>query len=417
MKNKIKVVWLCSFSDRKIRKNLKFPKWYWGNVVRKMMGMRFDIDFAVWDSNAIAEYEKLGGIELHVVAAHCGNGNIQEFEENGIYYHVVWSEYDVIVEKIKRKLNKRDLNSFPHFRKNIARIIHKINPDIVHVIGIENKFHSMAVLDLPVNIPVIAQLQTLVSDERFKASAGETEQEYQYNSDIEKRIMQRANYIGTTVLRFREIITADIMPNAVFVDTTLPLTEKVNIEQNEKKYDFVYFSANINKAADWAIEAFILAAKKQPNITLDIIGGYDETYKSFLENRLKENDLLKNVTFEGKLPTHDDVIKHIRLSRFALIPLKIDIVSGTIREAMANGLPVVTTVTPGTPELNKKMECVLLSAPKDFNAMAENMLELMNNKIHADTLRQNALHLANERESNSNIIKGWLSTYHDIVEK
>ena len=36
------------------------------------------------------------------------------------------------------------------------------------------------------------------------------------------------------------------------------------------------------------------------------------------------------VTFEGMLPTHDDVIAQIRKSRFALLPLRIDLTSGTI---------------------------------------------------------------------------------------
>lgn len=417
MDNRLKIVWLCAYSDAELRKNLKQPKWYWGNIVRSMLGMKKDTDVARWDTNAITAYKKIGGIELHIINAHHGYPGVQEFDEDGIYYHIVWSEYDVIAEKIKRKFNKRNLNSFPHFRKDINRLINRIQPDLVHVIGIENKFHSMAVLDFPENLPVLSQLQTLVNDIRFKEGSGNTDMEYQYNSDIERRILLRTDYIGTMVSRFRELITKNVKPNAIYVDTTLPVTEEVCFEKKEKKYDFVYFAHSIRKAADWAIEAFIIASKQHPGLTLDIIGAYDEEYKAMLQKRLIEFGLVENVTFEGRLPTHEDVINQIRLSRFALLPLKIDIVSGTIRESMANGIPVITTITPGTPKLNEKNECVLISEPEDFQSMADNMLELVNNPAHADLIRQNALNLASERESNEQIISKWIETYKQILNR
>ena len=105
--------------------------------------------------------------------------------------------------------------------------------------------------------------------------------------------------------------------------------------------------------------------------------------------------ITKNVIFCGPLPTHDDVIKQIRKSRFAILPLKIDLISGTIREAMANGLPVVTTITPATPKLNETRESVLLSEKGDFKAMAENMLWLINDNEVAIKLKKNSFVLSN----------------------
>jgi glycosyltransferase involved in cell wall biosynthesis len=119
--------------------------------------------------------------------------------------------------------------------------------------------------------------------------------------------------------------------------------------------------------------------------------------------------------FEGKLPTHDDVICQIRKSRFALLPLKIDLVSGTIREAMANGLPVVTTVTPATPNLNKKRECVLLSEMGDHKAMADNMLRLIEDPEYANIIRDNCLQTANERITNKEIVDNYIRAYFNCI--
>lgn len=413
---RIKVVWLCAYSDKYLRSHLSFPWWYWGNMVRRMMGMNNHKDFAVWDTNALAEIKSMTDkVELHVIVPHSGIAHTHEFEDEGIFYHVFWHEWDIMSEKIKRKFNLRNEKSFKNSRRTISKLITKIKPDIVHVIGIENKFHSMAVLDIPKDIPVIAQLQTLVSDPRFKESCGATEKEYAYNSEIEKRILQRANYIGTQVSRFREIILRDIKPNAVFVSTTLAVTEPIFEGQSKKEFDFVYFAADISKAADLAIEAFAIAFKEKSDLTLDVVGGYSADLKKTLDQRINELGIGSNITFEGKLPTHEDVIRQIRKSRFALLPLKIDLVSGTIREAMACGIPVVTTITPGTPELNKKRECVLISEMGDHQAMAQNLLKLVNDSEYAAKLRSNCLKTAGERISNREVVQKYVETYYECV--
>ena len=137
--------------------------------------------------------------------------------------------------------------------------------------------------------------------------------------------------------------------------------------------------------------------------------------KERLEKRINELGIADSITFEGKLPTHEDVICQIRKSRFALLPLKIDLVSGTIREAHANGLPVVTTITPATPDLNKKYETVLLSKTGDHAAMANNMLRLVKDPEYAEMLRKNGLHLASERVSNREIVQKWIECYKECV--
>ena len=417
MRKKIKVLWLCAYSDTELRKHLSFPWWYWSNILRNAIGMNKHVDYAVWDSNALAEMKHhTNDIELHVVVPQSGISHIHEFEDSGIFYHVFWHESDIILEKIKRRFNRRTENAFPRNRKTIAKFIKQIQPDIIHVIGIENKFHSMAVLDIPKDIPVIAQLQTLVSDQRFKTACGISEKEYTYNSEMEKRILMRADYIGTQVTRFRDIIARDIKPDAVFVDTSLAVSEPVVEESTEKEFDFVYFAADISKAADLAIEAFAEAVKEKPNLTLDVIGGYSQEFKNTLDRRIEELGIASNITFEGKLPTHDDVLCQIRKSRFALLPLKIDLVSGTIREAMANGLPVVTTMTPATPDLNKKRECVLLSEMGDHQVMAQNMLKLIADAKYAKIVKDNCLKTASERESNRDVVEKYVETYYECIK-
>ena len=122
-----------------------------------------------------------------------------------------------------------------------------------------------------------------------------------------------------------------------------------------------------------------------------------------------------NITFTGTLPTHNDVINKIKEAQIALLPLKIDFISGTIREAISLGLPVITTKTLGTPTLNEKRESVLISEPADYQDMAQKMLYLINNKDYANTIRNNALKTINETYNNTKAIKDWIKAYKNII--
>lgn len=416
MKKKIKIVLLCYFSDSKLRKNLEFPWWYLPNVLSKICGKSTAFDYGAWITNAVVEFEKRDDVELHIVVPHRGISHLHEFTEDGIYYHVFWSDWDIIKEKVKRLFGKQNIYSYKRHRNIITKTIHKIGPDIIHVVGIENLFYSMSVLDLDSSIPIIVQLQMLVADERFKIGSGYPESVYHFYKEIEQKILSKANYIGTITTRYRDIIIKHIKSDALFLDTTLAATEDVFTDEIEKTFDFVYFALDISKAADWAIEAFAIALKKHPEITLDVIGGYSKEYKLQLDRRISELGILpNNIKFEGKQATHGDVIKMIRKSRFAVLPLKSDTVSGTIREAMANGIPVVTTETPGTPKLNEEVQTILIAPSGDFATMANHMCTLFENSEFASLIRKNALDLAMKRKSNQKVVEEWVAEYVKVL--
>ena len=149
---------------------------------------------------------------------------------------------------------------------------------------------------------------------------------------------------------------------------------------------------------------------------MDIVGSGSTDFVEQLHRRILELNLANNVVFEGRLATHEDVITQIRKARFALLPLKIDLISGTIREAMANGLPVVTTVTPATPSLNEKRESVLLSQQGDYDAMALNMCKLLEDEELAKRISDNALLTSSESSSNTELMNGWKKVYLDLMK-
>ncbi len=410
----LKVAMICHFSNPKVQQKLKLKVGFLEYVVRKIKRLPTDPrifigEYSIWVTNAIEEYEKMTDeIELHVVTPHSNMAkNVQEFNDNGIYYHFFQDESCKTLKRLKRIVSPSiDLSRYVENRQRISRFLKCIKPDIVYMIGVESPFYALSALDIPHNIPLLIQLQTLMCDPSFEKNYPISHDMYLYRSSVEVNVIKRADYIGSTIKKMKNVIVQDVKSDAVFLKSNLAIGEKIFDKHVEKKFDFVYYAANISKAFDLALEGFAIAHERIPNITLLVVGAYDAEYKNKMDARIKELSLEKVITFTGRLPTHDDVLNKIRESRFALIPLKIDIISGTIRESMANGLPVVTTITDGgTPMLNETRETVLLSPIGDHEALANNMLRLLNDSELASRLKKNGYIRIQERYSNASLVQ------------
>ena len=421
MHKRIKVVWLCGFTNEYVFNELKPHYGKFELFIRKLLRKPLVIrckELAVWVTNAIHEFEKFTNeIELHIVAAQGNLGDeIVEFNHNGIYYHIVNDELNYFSSAVARKIFPQKENSdYIQNRKRFSLLINRINPDVVHLIGAENPNYSLGILDVKNSIPTIVQLQTLMQMPGFEDGYPISHRSFLYRSGVEKTILENATYIASAAKTYIEYIRQHINKSAVCLNTTLALAEPINLSESKKEFDFVYFSKEVEKAGDYALEAFVLAFKKYPWITMDIIGDCSESYKDGLKNILKAAGAEKAVKFEGVLPTHEDVIKQVRKSRFAVIPMKVDLMTGTIRESMANGLPVCTTKTSSTLRQNSIRKCLLLSESGDHNALAENMCRLLNDNDLGDTLRNNAAQSLSERDSNEKRMEKWVQMYKAVL--
>lgn len=412
---KIRVALICNITNPRIQSNLKLKVGLIDKFARRIRGSSYDVsklagECNVFIENAIHEYEKCcDSMEFHIISAHGWmDGEIQEFEQNGIFYHFFQNENQSLKNRILyRVIPSTQFSNYKNNRRKIANFISKISPDIVYMSGAENPHYSLSALDIPSNIPVIVQLQTLMCDPNFENNYPISHESYIYRTSIEKKVLNRANFIGSMNVRHDEIIREFVKNDAMILKTRLAIGEKLFDGSGIRKdYDFVYFAANINKSLDLAIEAFAIAHKIKNKCTLHIVGDYSLDYKCQIDLWLKELGLEDYVTFTGRLPTHEDVLHEICRAKIALLPLKIDIVSGTIREAMACGLPVVTTITKdGTPRLNDKRQTVLLSEIGNHQALADNMLRLLDKSDLAEKLIENGKILIQERYSNEAIVQ------------
>lgn len=412
---KLKVALICYITNPRIQSNLKFRINLVEKIARKLKKKTCDIsklaeECNVFIENAIHEFEKYTDeVELHIISPHGWLKNKKEnFVEDGIFYHFFQNESQLFRNRLLiHFFQSKQFSLYKNNRKQINRLVKQLQPDIVYMTGAENPFYSLSLLDIPKTIPTVVHLQTLMNDPEFEKNYPISHQSYVYRASNELRILQHANYIATTVTKYRNIIKEELVPNAIFLSMKLAVGEKIIKNNNIKKdYDFVYFAANINKAFDLALEGFAVAHNSIKNIKLLVIGDYDFDFKNKIDLRINELSLQEAITFTGRLPSHNDVLKEIQRAKYALLPLKIDITSGTIRESMACGLPVITTITEkGTTLLNSSRETVLLSEIGNHKALANNMLLLMNNPNLVNTLIENGKKLLQEQYENENAVR------------
>ena len=408
----IRVVWLCNFSNAEVRSHLSFASGTVDAFLRKLTKSNEAIhlvDYGQWITNGINEFKLFPNVELHVVSPHYRlNKRIQEFKIDSVFYHFYSDESFSFLWKI---LSIIGFHKHPLYRKNcktISKITQKISPDIFQLIGAENVNYSIFVLKYSFKIPLIVQLQTLVNNPKVYASLSNNRE---YIKNIESAILRKADYIFASSPTSISIIKESIAPNAIILAIKLAVGVVIDKSETKKVYDFVYFSVNINKAADLALEAFSIAKQRFPNITLDLIGYYSSEYKQRLDEFIESNNLSDSVFFEGHLLTHEDVMRQVRKARFALLPLRPDLLPSTIREAMALGCPVISTITPITPSLNERRLSALLSEPEDSKGLASNMCRLLNDPDLCFQMRENAYLTVQEKYDNKTFMLKMLEAY------
>ena len=164
----------------------------------------------------------------------------------------------------------------------------------------------------------------------------------------------------------------------------------------EKKYDLV-FAARLekNKGILNLFEAIKIAKKQKPNIKLLIIGQGSE--KENLKLQVTSCKLQDNVFFSGWLETSYDVARAYNSARIFINPSFNEGGPRVALEAMACGLPIITTRVGIMNDLIKDGENGLFTdwASKE---MAEKILNLLNNEDLMTKFGQDGLEIAGNFE-------------------
>lgn len=142
-----------------------------------------------------------------------------------------------------------------------------------------------------------------------------------------------------------------------------------------------------NKNHEMMIRAFAALSDKYPEYTLTIYG--EGELRRFLENLTEQLNISERVLMPGVIP---DVASQIERAALFLLTSYSEGVSNALIEALASGLPVISTDVPsgGTVELMTDGENGLIIPVGDQQALEEAMDKLLGDTEYADRLGREA---------------------------
>lgn len=369
--NKLKVIWICHFTNPEIREVLPLTK------------KRKYYDFSPWITNMIPYFEQKSDIELHIVAPHRGLKRLTYcFEKRGILYHFFKPDVPIVHRNWPSFFPLHRWTKYLRNRFLVHRFIRKTKPDIVNLHGAENDYYSITALDVK-NIPLYICIQGIYSNPiRFQKLREDV-----FRSKIERQIHSKYKYFGVRAPFMVDLIRRDA-ENPIFFWQNYPLAvSNLQVNKIHKKYDFVFFAQiTPTKGIEELIDAMNIVKQEFNNVTLNIIGMGSKAYIKYLKEKIKNLELSDNVTFTGALPTIKVVHQEAVKARFSVIPTKLDTIPGTITESILLALPVISCKTGGIPFLNKDTETILLSEPGDIKGLADNMIKYMRDPDYAEML-------------------------------
>jgi glycosyltransferase involved in cell wall biosynthesis len=178
-------------------------------------------------------------------------------------------------------------------------------------------------------------------------------------------------------------VIARIVPNVVDLERFAPGV-------NEGATPHLIVTRNLEDIYDipTALRAFVVVRNSFPAARLTVAGS-GPRYEDLL-GLASTLGIAEAVMFTGRLD-NEDIATLYRAADLLLNPSRVDNMPNSLLEAMASGVPIVSTNVGGIPHLVRDGETALLVSPNDPAAMAAAALSVLNDKALAKRLRTRGL--------------------------
>jgi glycosyltransferase involved in cell wall biosynthesis len=396
-KDKLKVVWICHFLNQSLKEKLSI------NADEQ--------EYAPWITLGINEFKKRDDIDLHVIAPFNTILKSRDFDDANVHYHCI---------KVGIPLGKREWpiwfnldywSDFFLFNSRVKRIIKRIKPDVINLHGAENAYYSSSVLGLR-DYPVLVTIQGFLNLNRVESSRNPVVKK---RIMVEEKILKSMKHFGIEATSIEKHIR-NCNPTAVMHWFHFPFMKTEVSAIPQKEYDLVFFARVAKmKGIEDLIYALSKAKSYKPDISMEVIGGGEESYIKYLEQMVDNLGLRTNVTFRGFIRTQEEMHLEVMKARISVLPTYNDTIPGTIIESMLLGLPVLSYSTGGIPDLNRDDENVILVEQGDKDKLTAEIIKLLKDPLRQKELGEKAQRYAAEEFDNTNSANLLINAYHEVI--
>lgn len=397
-KNKrIKVVWLCNFANEEINQ-----------YFRTSVG-----ELSPWVSGLIRLFENNQDIDIHIVAPNLFTNRNESFVKAGINYHLYQYRSRIIPRSAYNRFRLDFRTNFIGIKQRVKKIIGRIQPDLIHLIGAEIPYYSASIL------PLFSKYKALVSIQGFVRHASNTGYVHKKRVKIEEQIIKKASFIGIQA-EFMTKVIKSINPFAQIIKHDYPNTEPdiIKPKNGKEEYDFVFFARVIrDKGIEDLLNALSNLKIKKGDVSLLIIGKVQKPYMEYLLKQIAELNIEENVHFTGFLKTQHDVYNEAIKAKICVLPTYHDIIPGTLVESVYMKLPAIAYNVGGVPDMNLINESIVLVEKHNIKVLTEKMWRLLNDEEKRNELVEIAYKTIKEQYGNDKIPVDYLQMYKSILTK
>lgn len=252
--------------------------------------------------------------------------------------------------------------------------------DRTHLFQTVNPTYAFALDVVKDEYPKTAKYERLL---KYYASVAELEKIEYENAEV---IIATSDVVKNNILRYYNVDKKKVVviPNGVSPEECD--FERPPIKQEGLKIVLFPGTMHIMKGFHYLVEAMAKVRKEFPGTILLVCGRihpYEyEIFKTLIDRKRKES----GIVLAGFLP-REKLFRYYHLADVCCMPLLFGTMSIAILEAVAHGLPIITTSHSGFPEVDK----VGVKIPsKDSEAIAEAILSLISNPKLCRSKSENA---------------------------
>lgn len=298
----------------------------------------------------------------------------------------------------------------------VSEIIQNINPDIIHIWGTESSF-TASIASLPILIPKVIFIQGLIGMHRRYMGTKYVRDfnKYSKNTLLEKlkRAIKHRYYNRQIPLEQAAISSANniitdnsftkaycesfaqprffhhfLYPNSIFYQ------KQWDYADTERFSIFTIFSADPSKGLSQLLKAVNIVKRSIPEVKLYIPGPFNldknnridikrcSPFERWIYRYISANKLWDNVVFTGKL-NPDQMQKHYLSSNVFVSPSCMEVHSSSVREAMAVGVPTISSFCGSVNEYIEHGKSGLIYRFEEEEVLARHLQEILRNPEYA----------------------------------
>lgn len=182
---------------------------------------------------------------------------------------------------------------------------------------------------------------------------------------------------------------SDVIPNIIDPEIFYPRSEAAASDATRSRFTIV-ITRNLESiyGLDTAIHAVALVRAQISDVCLKVAGSGPQ--RTELERLVQGLGLDDSVVFLGRLG-RAEIVDLYHNADIMLNPSTVDNMPNSVLEAMACGVPVISTDVGGVPYIVRDGQTALLVAPADAQQMAGAVLKLHGDRVMCSRLAENSL--------------------------